>query len=558
MAFTRFPDPTNNISNLANQPVESAAVLKQKFDQFGEDDKDYTNNTLLPELESVVDGSSGADNIGVTPLPLKTANKLQAVLEEMNTDITNVTLGQIPVGSLTDLYLSNAATDLKQRFANINIVNVKDYGAVGDGVVDDTLAIQAAIDATYNQTSVGNPWDLTQVYTTNKLFFPKGKYKHTSDLIGYDYMHVFGAGRNATLIISSGCNGITFSNRYNFAIEDMTFIEMSAAKAHSGIKLNTSARFYFKNVCLKDFAIGFDFYQGFLGDFYSCFVEQCTISMKLDALNSGLGNHAIRIYGGEFTEGSVGVQVKYGNSITLLGTTLESFTTSAIEFMVGAQCDPFVIQSCYFEDNIAEVITNPADNLKFAKITDCLFSYTGSDVNKKYIYTKGLFGCAITGNSFGNPAIVYKHIDAPSGMTGDFIRDTYIENNRCGDGSTVSINTQYTDYESASGYDANHIQNGITEYDNKFMYGTKQFGDLPFFSHTDGPSSANKSQLLFNIDGTISCKYYRGFALQGTKTKLALIGQQTLTNILSATDATDLLTKFNLLLTDMKAKGYMV
>lgn len=51
---------------------------------------------------------------------------------------------------------------LKDRFADV--VSVKDFGAKGDGVTDDTEAIQAAVD------------------TTKSIFFPPGKYRVTSTI----------------------------------------------------------------------------------------------------------------------------------------------------------------------------------------------------------------------------------------------------------------------------------------------------------------------------------------------------------------------------------------
>jgi hypothetical protein len=72
---------------------------------------------------------------------------------------------------------STTARSLPNRFADV--VNVKDFGAIGNGVADDTAAIQAAVNST-------SPF--------GEVFFPEGTYKISSTI---------------TLPSSSGLSGIT-------------------------------------------------------------------------------------------------------------------------------------------------------------------------------------------------------------------------------------------------------------------------------------------------------------------------------------------------------------
>lgn len=99
------------------------------------------------------------------------------------------------------------ASSRTQHDKNLDIVSVKDFGAVGDGVSDDTSAIQSAINAL---TPAGG-----------RLYLPKGAYKITAELsITNIPIEIFGDGMYATRIeqVTANANGIHFvSNTTNNA-----------------------------------------------------------------------------------------------------------------------------------------------------------------------------------------------------------------------------------------------------------------------------------------------------------------------------------------------------
>lgn len=117
---------------------------------------------------------------------------------------------------------STTARALADRFADI--VNVKDYGAVGDGATDDTAAIQDAIDEAVSRGGAS-------------VWFPAGSYLVSAALTLSDagLVNLVGNGANASAIIMDAANTPIFSftecgtGRPDFHISGLTLEYATAA-----------------------------------------------------------------------------------------------------------------------------------------------------------------------------------------------------------------------------------------------------------------------------------------------------------------------------------------
>src|SRR5712691_3020982 len=77
-------------------------------------------------------------------------------------------------------------------------INVRDFGAKGDGCADDNLPIQAAIDAIIGKRDIGPP--LASKVPSAPLYFPAGVYNTTVSLriLGAQGFHLIGDGPDLT------------------------------------------------------------------------------------------------------------------------------------------------------------------------------------------------------------------------------------------------------------------------------------------------------------------------------------------------------------------------
>jgi hypothetical protein len=134
------------------------------------------------------------------------------------------------LGDLTQLQttdkdtLVHAINDNVASLAEI-ATNVKSYGAKGDGVTDDTAALQAAIN--YGNTN------------KMKVYFPYGQYVVTSSLIISNNTHLFGRddfydfgtsrGNALTRIVSKVNSGALFTSNGGVKISNFSFKGLSAS-----------------------------------------------------------------------------------------------------------------------------------------------------------------------------------------------------------------------------------------------------------------------------------------------------------------------------------------
>ncbi len=173
----------------------------------------------------------------------------------------------LPIG----LTLAGNASATPPTYTMLGIINVRDpaYGAVGDGITDDTAAIQAAIN--YFQPSSGS-------IAPGIIWFPRGEFKTTAPLIiNHHGIHLIGSGVGASTLV---------------------FVPSASGAGQAVIKIGGSGEIFFTSV--RDLSIRVNTTTNANDSIGIYAIDQSSIVLAdLDIENPNDGSIGIRIDGRE-------------------------------------------------------------------------------------------------------------------------------------------------------------------------------------------------------------------------------------------------------------------
>lgn len=198
------------------------------------------------------------------------------------------------------------------------VINVLDYGAIGDGVADDTTAMQEAL------TAAG--------VSGGAVYVPAGTYKVTATLTMGSDLLLFGAGRfvsrikgNLTAALLQSPN--TATRYYRWGIQDIGFD--NTAKTNAGgiaVNLKNISHAYISNLDIQNVetAVRIDATGG--GAYYNdCY--SVAVSGVINGYVCVAGANENRWFGGRINDCTIGMDFDNLNSAHVFGTAIEVFTT---------------------------------------------------------------------------------------------------------------------------------------------------------------------------------------------------------------------------------------
>lgn len=357
-------------------------------------------------------------------------------------------------------------TKVSYSMINGSPANVLDYGAIGDGVADDTVAIQTAVNAS--------------IASGGSLYMPTGTYKCTSTITisGAD-LHLYGDGESTLLSFASSTDVIcldftngdrcTFENFSVYGIagttDGLVFGSTSAASANVMSHIN-----------LRNHRYGIYSITGVTNRFFACETSRCDIGINLTAQSN-----VCSFIGHYFLQNKQYFSITNSNA-TFVESTFQVLLNSTEAYGFQVTNSEVVFSGCYFEKEDAAIKLGLVSDLTTGDILatsliwngghitpdgNSVIEYSGSPViqingvNNSFnagVDTNGIVISRVNANDY----VLYGPSFNPSATkTGRIIPKLISEFNYGIDGDNAAVVTPQSGYVTVDG--TFFIQTGLTQ-----------------------------------------------------------------------------------------------
>lgn len=396
------------------------------------------NFTTPPPLGSVVlakywqalpNSSGAAQDFTLTPNGYTTAVDVQEGFDDLGSSAGTSKIGFLQAG--TGAQARSAQDKLRE------IVSVKDFGAIGDGVTDDTAAIQAAVDATPTGTTI---------------YFPAGTYAVSDEIRINKPLVVRGAGPGSFIADTGGAylkqtdntkNGFTLvptAGGYAFGqwgILDVHFFDLAVVgpatgnRAQYGIGVDTSVNggdyhvreCTFNNLNIRYFNTAVNL-TGicYLNDFYGSCFSYCDNGFEL----------------------ARGAASDTGGQTRFFGTAIDLITNDCIRWNLDTVSGDIALFGCTLADAKRGLVSNEEATITAHGCSFEALQNAGSgagvyieikEANPNSDSAKNIVGCKF----FNNDASIWLDKTTSAGSTGNFAWPMLIDANTLGDANALKI-----------------------------------------------------------------------------------------------------------------------
>ena len=235
--------------------------------------------TSLASAETVktLKGQIDAINLLLTSndVNLDTVQEIVDAIKTVETSLETILVNDLTTGGTTKALTAEMGKTLKGLIdakQNKTLVNVKDYGATGNGTTNDTSFINSAL--TYCQTIKGT------------LFFPSGQYLTTGNFIINSKISIKGEGEplnvitdplptvfnagSVNIMSSSTANSLFAVNVDGVSFENLTLSCSAGTTSGAGILFNKGNVMRMNNVGIMSFNVNVDVVNGASWNMTNC------------------------------------------------------------------------------------------------------------------------------------------------------------------------------------------------------------------------------------------------------------------------------------------------